>query len=162
MLCFKPKNLKNWQQCRDKAELSVNQREIGVLGVEAEINTKCGNPPAQEPEITTGLIRMHPYDVVRSKAWKNKFIKITKSKYTKFVERFIVASETQLEGEWITGQGLAPHMGGSEEAAFAINSETGETFGVMMENKNQFSMFGFHSPQAAPPFLQEWLTVHKK
>ena len=153
----KPKTLHEWEQCRDKAVSSVNQFEVGVAGVEVEIEMKCGEPPAREPSSSTGAVGMHPYDLVRSKAWKNKFVKITKGKYQSLVKRLTVAGETTLEGDWIVGNGLAPHMGGSEEAVFAINAKTGEVFAAMMEDGNKFSQFGFKSWQIAPPYLKTWL-----
>ena len=145
-----------WAQCRDKAESSVKQSEVGIIGVEAEIKIKCGEPPAYEPSLSTGAIGMHPYDLVRSKAWKNKFVKITKEKYKSFIERLEVSSNTTFDGEWIVGEGLAPHMGDSDEAVLAINSKTNEVFAAMMENGNQFSKFGFDSWKNAPTYLQNW------
>jgi hypothetical protein len=163
ILCFlttssyagKYKNIKEWEQCSDKAESSVDWREIGQMGVEAEIKTKCGSPPAQEPNILTGGIGVSPYDLVRSKAFKNKFAKLTKKQYQMFVDRMIVASETTLDGEWIVGNGIAPHSGGSDEAAFTINSKTGDVFAAMMVD-GKFIKFGFNSWDESPKFLQEW------
>ena len=158
----KPKNLKEWEQCRDKAESSVSQFEVGVAGVEAEIKMKCGEPPTKEPSSSTGAVGMYPYDLVRSKAWKNKFVKITKNKYQSFIERLGVSSETTLEGDWIVGEGQAPHLGGIEEAALAIHAKTGVVFAAMMEDGNKFSQFGFNSWQHAPPYLQTWFNRNKR
>jgi len=158
----KLKTLSEWELCRDKAESSVNQFEVGVSGVEAEINEKCGEPPAKEPSPLTGAVGMHPYDLVRSNAWKSHFTKITQESYQGFVERLTVAGETVLEGEWVVGEGIAPHMGGSDEAAFAINTKTGEVFAAMMEDGKKFTKFGFNAWENAPPHLQEWFNSHKQ
>lgn len=151
-----------WELCRDKAESSVSQFEVGAAGVEAEIKEKCGEPPAKEPSSLTGIVGMHPYDLVRSNAWKSRFVGITKESYQPFVDRLTVAGETVLEGEWVVGEGLAPHMGGSEEAVFAINTKTGDVFAAMMEDGNKFSKFGFSAWESAPPYLQKWFGSHKQ
>ncbi len=156
------KNLKQWEQCRDKAESSVNQTEVGIAGVEYAIKSRCGEPPAQEPSASKGSVGMHPYDIVRSKAWKNKFIKITKGKYKNFVERLAVASETQRIDGWIVGDGMLPHSGGSEAAAFAINVETEEVLAIMIEDSNKISTFGFSSLQKAPEYFRIWVREHKR
>jgi hypothetical protein len=145
-----------WERCRDKAESSVNQLDVGVVGVETEIMMKCGAPPPEEPSLVSGSVGMHPYDLVRSKAWKSKFVRIAKDNYSALVDRLVVASETILEGHWIVGEGQAPHSGGIENAAIAINSETGEVYAAIMESGIRFSRFGFSSWQSAPPFLQQW------
>ncbi|MEN9353569.1 MAG: hypothetical protein RL318_894 [Fibrobacterota bacterium] len=151
------KTMKQWEKCRDRAESSVNQMEVGIWGVEAEIKSKCGEPPAQEPSALTGAIGMSPYDLVRSKAWKKKFLALTKSNYSAFVDRLVMSSGIEFDGAWIVGKGFAQHCGGSDEAAFAINSNSGEIFAVMLENGNSITKFGFSSMQSAPPFLQTWL-----
>lgn len=156
------KNLKQWEQCRDKAESSVNQMEVGVAGVEYAISSQCGEPPAQEPSASKGSIGMHPYDVVRSKAWKNKFIRIAKAKYKPFVARLAVASETQLMGDWVVGDGMMPHSGGSDAAAFAINVKTEEVLAIMIEDGSKISAFGFSSNQKVPEYFRTWVKEHKR
>lgn len=157
-----PQTMEEWEKCRDKAEESVNQIEVGVAGVEAEIETQCGSPPAKEPSALTGAVGMHPYDLVRSKAYKEKFIALTKEKYQPFVERLAVAGGTTLDGDWIVGEGQAAHMGGVEGAAFAINIKTEEVFAAMMEDGDDFRKFGFDSWDAAPPYLKKWRTDNNK
>lgn len=41
----KPKTEKDWIACRDKAEASVSQFEVGIAGVEAAILDRCGKRP---------------------------------------------------------------------------------------------------------------------
>ena len=114
-LAAKPKTLKAWERCRDKAAASVNQAEEGVVGVDVAIQERCGEPPAQEPSAQTGSVGMHPYDLVRSKAWKNQFKAIAKDGYRDLVIRLEQASETTLEDGWIVGRGMQPHMGCDEQ-----------------------------------------------
>lgn len=158
----KLKTPKEWEQCREKAVSSVSYFEVGAVGIEMEIERKCGEPPAKEPNSLTGSVGMHPYDLIRSKAWKSKFIRIAKGKYPSLVERLKVAGKTKLEGDWIVGRGWAPRWGSVEEAVFAINTNTGKLFAAMMEDGNKFSKFGFDSWQSAPPYLQEWFNSNKK
>ena len=158
----KPKTLKAWEQCRDKAEASVDQQEVGIAGIEYEIKTQCGEPPAKEPNGITGIVGVSPYDLVRSKAWKSKFVAITQGKYESFVERLSVTGVTTLEDGWVVGDGLAPHMGGSDEAAIAINIETGEVYAATLEDSKSIYGFGFGSSwENAPKFIKEWAADHQ-
>lgn len=159
----KPRTAKEWEQCRDKAEESVNQMEVGIAGVEYEIKKRCGAPPAKEPSSATGAVGMQPSDVVRSKAWRDKFKAITKARYPAFVERLSVASKTQLEGDWIVGEGIAPHSGGVEEAAMAINAKSGEVLGAMLEDGKKTTRFGADGTwQNAPAFLKDWVAAREQ
>lgn len=100
-----PMTIAKWEQCRDAAELSVSQQEVGIAGVEGKIKQQCGDRPVEEPEGGRfGAVGMHPHDLVRSHAWKNKFLAITKEKYEYFVNCFGMAEGTALEGYWITGE----------------------------------------------------------
>ncbi len=153
---------KEWELCRDKAEASVNYQEVGMSGIEYAIKTKCGAPPAKEQGNITGAVGMLPYDLVRSKTWKNKFVAITNGRYKPFVERLSVGSPTVLGGEWVTGEGNAPHSGGSDEAALAINVKSGEVYGVILQG-GQISGFGFGSSwDNAPKFIQNWVAAHTR
>ncbi|HOY70224.1 MAG TPA: hypothetical protein PL131_11240 [Methylotenera sp.] len=151
------KTFADWEACRDAAEESVDFNEVGNAGVEAAIKEQCGMPPAKEPSKATGIVGMAPYDIVRSKAFKAKFKQITKGKYTQLVERLVVASETELQGDWVVGEGMMPHAGGSDEAAIAINIKTGKVYAAMLENAKQISAFGFTDPKNPPPFLKKWI-----
>jgi len=159
----KPKTVNEWEQCRDEAEADVNQQEVGISGIEYEIKSKCGEPPAKEPNSITGAVGMLPYDLVRSKAWKSKFVAITQGKYQLFAERLSVSNTTTLEGDWIVGAGLAPHMGGSDEAALAINAQTGEVYGAILEDGKTIYGFGFGASwENAPQFIKEWAVNHQQ
>lgn len=149
-----------WEQCRDKAEASVNTREFGNAGVEVAVKEKCGEPPVAEPSKLTGIIGMYPYDVVRSKAFKNAFMKATQGKYETFVENMSVASPVELQNGWVFGSGIAPHSGGSEEAIFAINAQNGNLYGALLENGEQVTYFGFNKKAAAPTPIKSWLDEH--
>ena len=156
-----PKTFSEWEACRDKAQQSVDFEEEGNLGIESTIKEKCGIPLAKEPAIAGNIVGMSPYDLVKSKAYKDKFTKITKNKYKQLAERLTVASNTEKNGDWIVGEGIMPHSGGIEEAAVAINTKTRKVYAVMMENGKQFSYFGFSNTQSEPQYLLTWVNDRK-
>lgn len=151
---------KSWDKCARKAETSVDQMMVGIIGVETAILEKCGKRPVDQSGTDIG-VGVHPYDLARSNKWKNRFTRVTKNRYQEFVVRLIVASPTSLENGWLVGSGISPHLGGSDEAAFAINATTGEVFAAMIKNGDQFFGFGFgNSWSAAPKFIQNWAVQH--
>jgi hypothetical protein len=158
-LAAAPKTQAQWEACLARAESSVNQMEVGVLGVEAKIRQMCGTPPVQETVDPQGA---QPYTLVRSAQWKPRFAAITRNKYAALVDRLTVASAITREGVWLTGSGLMPHRGGSDEAAIAIDTRTQAVYAAMLEGGTKLTTFGFRSAQDAPPFLREWLDEHKR
>lgn len=156
-----PRTSADWERCRDRAEASVDRAQEGVAGAEAAILARCGAPPPKEAGTAQG-VGVHPYDLVRSKAWKKKFAALAKGKYRDFVARLVVAGDTRLDGDWIVGDGQAPHLGGSDEAALAIEVKTGKVFGALLEDGETLTGFGFGpSWENAPPYLQNWAKNHK-
>ena len=82
---------------------------------------------------------------------------LLQGKYKGFVERLTVSGNTRQEGEWIIGEGLAPHMGGVEEAVFVIHVPTSRVFAAMLEDGKQLTGFGFGSSwDNAPGYLKAW------
>lgn len=153
---------KQFDKCVAKAEASVDQQKEGMWAVEAAVKSQCGDSPITEPKITTGAVGLHPYDLVRSKAWKKQFMAITRGKYQSFVDKLVMSEKTMQQGEWITGEGFAAHSGGSEEAAFAINIESGKVYAAMLEGGSIISGFGFDPSWGnAPTFLKQWAAERK-
>jgi ankyrin repeat protein len=151
-----PLSYEQWETCRDKAVASVNVMEVGRQGAENAIRRQCGEPPAREAGTEIG-VGVRPDDLVRSKTWKKKFTDLTKERYTAFVERLGVTSETVLEDGWIVGEGQVPHAGTIDEAALAIEARTGRVFAAMMVGGSRIYGFGFGESWAdAPPPLQRW------
>ncbi len=133
------------------------EEKVNSKGTYLELTFICPDKP--EPVIDTHKeeIDVHPYDLVQSTKWKKKFVNITKNKYQAFVDRLTVASNTTLVGDWIVGYGLAPHSGGRDEAAFAIEVTSGNVFGAMLENGDKITEFGLgKSWKQAPDFLKKW------
>lgn len=149
-----------WEKCRDKAASSVKQSEVGMIGVERHIKKICGSAPVKETGTEVG-VGVQPQNLVRSQTWKPKFMNITKTKYKDFAKRLDLANPTVLENGWIIGQGQAPHSGGFDEAAFAIEASTGKVYGAMLEGGKRIYGFGFGTSWAeAPTSLQKWAHAH--
>jgi hypothetical protein len=151
-----PLSYERWENCRDKAAASVNAVEVGLGGLRREVERRCGEPPVPAPGAASGL-GVRPTELLRSKAWKQKFADVTKGEHQAFVKRLDVASETVFEDGWIVGQGQAPHAGTIDEAALAIDPRTGRVYAAMMVDGKRILGFGFGESWAdAPPSLQRW------
>ena len=151
-----PLSYEQWENCRDEAAASVNAVEVGLGGLRREIERRCGEPPAPAAGAASGL-GVRPTELVRSKAWKQKFADVTKGEHQAFVKRLEVASETVFEDGWIVGQGQAPHAGTIDEAALAIDPRTGRVYAAMIVDGKRILGFGFgESWPDAPPPLQRW------
>jgi hypothetical protein len=150
-----------WDQCAERAEASVDYDQVGMVGIEDAIITQCGAPPAPEPSQTTGAVGMSPYDLVRTEAWKPKFVAVTQDEYPQFVDRLGVSSPMTLQGEWVVGQGNAVRSGGIDEAALAIGATSGRVYGAMMRDGSEIIGFGFDDWGSAPPYLQAWRNTRR-
>jgi hypothetical protein len=185
----KARNIEEWEKCVDKENTIAYKKHPELCGAsscdnDSEIQRHCGNRPINETAPMIMGIGVSPYDLVQSKAWKKKFVSITKKKYQAFVDRLaMVGDNTTLQGDWIIGEGFMPHFGGDEIAAFAINSTSGQVFAVMREKINGdytaagyateiiaptpneeyiIHTFGFTNFYDAPPFLQKWIKEHNQ
>lgn len=78
---------------------------------------------------------MYPYDVVRSKMRKEKFMEISKKQYLDLVDRLSVADKTTLEGDWIVGDGCKAHSCAWDNAIIDINIKTRKVFAMMWSDK---------------------------
>ena len=142
-----------WQACVKRAAASVDQLRVGTAGVDAAI-APCGERPVIEPDSPVGAV---PYDLIRSKTWGPKFKGVMGDRYESLVARLVVSSNSSREGQWAVASGIMPHSGGSEEAAFAINLQTGQVFSATLEEGKTISGFGFGTSwNDAPPFLHSW------
>jgi hypothetical protein len=167
----KPSNIEEWEKCVDKENTIAYNKHPELCGASScsnqrEIQLHCGNRPLDESVPMFIGVGVNSYDLVRSNAWRKKFVAITKGRYKEFVERLELTSDTISQGNWIVGEGQMPHFGGDEEAAFAISTISGQVFAVMMESVNSehrvISTFGFTNFYEAPPFLQQWIKEKNK
>ena len=158
------RNIKEWEKCINKVSKKVDIVQVGNFGVEAAIKYQCGDRPVEESASMVSGIGVSPYDLVRSKTWKNRFISITKDKYDDFINRLEMSSGNTISKDgWIFGEGGKPHFFGSDTAAFAINISSGEVFAAILEDGDKITGFGFDSSWGnAPESLQTWKKNHVK
>jgi type II secretory pathway pseudopilin PulG len=106
------------------------------------------------------LLGKHPFDVINSAELKSNFATLLGSSQDDFNQRIQVASETTRQDGWLFGDGLAPHQGGSEEAALAVNLVTGNVFACIYFDGKQVRCFGVDNPANLPPPLLAWYSKH--
>lgn len=69
--------------------------------------------------------KQYPIEIVEDATYRQKFAKLLGPSLGDFTARLQTASPLLHDGSWIIGTGMAPHLGGEEEAAFAINRKAG-------------------------------------
>jgi hypothetical protein len=113
--------------------------------------------------LTTTLLSMDgktPWQVIANPDLKRVFTQLLGASFDDFNHRLQVASAVSREGDWLFGSGLAPHQGGSDEAAFAISTKTGEAFGAMTVGGEKIFMYGTDKAANLPPPLLDWYQEH--
>lgn len=82
------------------------------------------------------------------------------AEYDHFMANLTVSSGIEEKGGFYFGEGIAPHLGSIEEAAFAIDKSTGKVFiAVLMEGKT-IKWGGVKSDSDLPPPLLTWHKEH--
>ena len=128
---------------------------------DSQYSTTRGDTPSQSrTDQATGIASIegkYPFDVIKMPWFKSKLAALLNDKSRReFSARLQVASPVERQGDWLVGKGLAPHSGGSEEAAFAINVNSGAVFGMMMTDGDVFTSIGVDDPAKLPSPLQAW------
>jgi hypothetical protein len=93
-------------------------------------------------------------------ALKEKFKILLGDRLGMFRERLGVSSGMTQEGDWIVGEGGMQHLFSIEEAAFAINSKTGDIFAIMLTEGKEIRYFGATEAANLPVPLQNWYKAH--
>lgn len=106
------------------------------------------------------LVGKSPESALDDPALKEKFKKLLGDKLGGFRERLNASSAISQEGEWLVGQGGMQHLFSIEEAAFAINSKTSETFAIMLTEGKDINWFGATDVTNLPAPLQSWYKDH--
>ena len=105
----------------------------------------------------TSIEGKYAFNVIAMPSIKSKLTALLDdATFKDFSARLQVAGPVKRQGEWLVGSGLAPHSGGSDEAAFAIDVNSGAMFGVMMTDGHVFRSFGVDDPEKLPAPLLEW------
>ena len=87
---------------------------------------------------------------------KTKFAALLGASLKDFSHRLEMGALVKRQGDWLVAEGFAPHSGGSDEAAFAINVTTGMVFAIMWVDGQQIRLFGVEDTRMLPPPLLEW------
>jgi hypothetical protein len=109
---------------------------------------------AEDPMHFLGAL---PIDVVSNPQMNEKFRNLLGAKYEQFVENLGVSSPVTSAGPYYVGEGIRPHLGGSDEAAFAIQKDTGHLSAIKMSDSHNFDTFGVAKTSDLPPPLYAWL-----
>ncbi|MBI5626593.1 MAG: hypothetical protein HY935_05255 [Nitrosomonadales bacterium] len=119
--------------------------------------------PVQQPQQASlpsanilALVGKRPESALDEPALKDKFKILLGDRLDAFRERLNVSSGMTQEGDWVVGEGGMPHLLSIEEAAFAINSKTSETFAIMLIEGKEIRYFGTTDVTNLPAPLQSW------
>ena len=107
------------------------------------------------------FIGRHPYDLLQHADLTATLKALTKSYYTKFLENIEVAPFIRIEGEYYFGEGIAPHLGGEEEAAFCIDTNSLKISGAILTNGDTIACLGAASKEDLPYPLYNWITRNR-
>lgn len=93
-------------------------------------------------------------------ALKDKFKLLLGDRLGMFRERLSVSSGMTQEGDWLVGEGGIQHLFSIEEAAFTVNSKTGDIFAIMLTEGKEIRYFGTTEVTNLPAPLQNWYKAH--
>lgn len=108
------------------------------------------------PSNLLAFVGKHPAVLVGSAEMKERFEILLGTSFKDFLDRLEVASDAQRQGNWLIGIGSAPHLGGSDEAAFGVNVNSGEITATMLVDGKNVRVFGVNNPENLPPPLLAW------
>jgi hypothetical protein len=103
------------------------------------------------------FVKLHPHEAIKSEYLQPKFKALLTTHYAEFMKNLEVAGTAQLEGDFLYGQGNAPHNGGSDEASVAVNKKTGDVYAAIFRDGKTVLWFGAKSGKDLPPPMQTWL-----
>lgn len=139
-------------------------REKSKIAAAAE-SEKAKQPIATQPSSNmasklASLIGKHPGTIPESTELKTTFATLLGGAKKNFIDRLEVADVTEHEGNWVIGSGMASHLGGTDEAAFAIDINSGKAFATMLVDGKSIHYFGVSNLAELPPPLLEWYKEH--
>lgn len=98
----------------------------------------------------------HPHDFVKDPVINARFKTLLGKQLETFEYNLSVSSGVRLDGDYIVGDGNAPHMGSIEYAAFTISTWTGALTAVL-HTDDKFQQFGVKTVADLPWPLYNWL-----
>lgn len=108
------------------------------------------------PSNLLALVGKDPESALDDPVLKDKFKMLLGESLGAFTERLNVSSGIKQEGGWVIGEGAIPHLFSIEEAAFAINVNSGEIAATMLVGGKDVRAFGVNNPEKLPPPLLAW------
>ena len=104
----------------------------------------------------SSMIDKVPGIVMDNPMLRPHFEKLLGSSLSDFEARLEVSGTTERNGDWVVGMGNMPHEGGSDNAAYAINIQSGIIYAVMRVNQ-KVRVFGVKAVTELPTPLTDWL-----
>ncbi|TDR27041.1 hypothetical protein DFR44_1502 [Hydromonas duriensis] len=147
-----------WERCMLKAEASA--KDEGIAGAEIAVINQCGARPLNESHMQNP-VKQAPYDVLRSKHWKNSFKRVLGAKYDEFVAASRVSDHdgVKLVDKWMVGEasGAPGHGNSGDSIIFLIESQSKRIYAAASLS-GQIFRFGFNQKsQNIPIMLTDWI-----
>ncbi len=135
---------------------SVDKRTAEVDALKAPQQTTVVNIPQNRQQLDK-YVGQHPQEIFNEQMIEQKFRTLLSNSYESFRNGLSVAGSLQLKGDFYVGSGCVPHACGSEEAAFAINKQSGDVYAIMLDD-SKIKWFGANDANRAR--LYEWYREH--
>ena len=110
--------------------------------------------PARAPISLMSLVGKHPATALQDTDVKMRLRRLLGDDFRKLSDRIDVATEIERSGTTIFGAGCMAHRCSIEEAAYAINVETGAAYAGILSG-NSLKVYGGPVGMLPPP-LQSW------
>ena len=134
-----------------KRETSARNAQMGASGT-----AKAASKPAATSPLLK-VVGRAPIPALEDQVLKSKLQALLKENYRRFYERLGEGKPIELQGSVIVGSGCMQQMCTQEEAAFAVNVDTGQTHALIL-SKSTISIYG-GTPTALPVGLRNWLVA---
>ncbi|WP_241120552.1 SHOCT domain-containing protein [Achromobacter xylosoxidans] len=115
--------------------------------------------PAPTTQDLSKYLGEHPNTMLNDPSVKEKFAALfgsDKAEHEHFMNNLSVAGGVKEQDGFYFGEGQADHLGGVEEAAFAINKSTGKVFAIILVEGKTIKWAGVKAEQDLPPPLLAW------
>lgn len=130
-----------------------------ILIESTESLTQAANPGHTSHKLAAfGFLEGKPaFQVLEEPLLKAKIDAVLGNALPEFKDRIATSGQIWQTGTWLMGEGNAAHLGGIDEAAFVINSETGDFYAAMLVDGNNVVWFGAQSHELLPAPLAFWV-----
>jgi hypothetical protein len=115
---------------------------------------------SQQPIDIAKYLGKHPVELFKDQIIQKRFKLLIGGDYDHFIQNLDVGSELKLEGDYYVGTGLAAHMGGVEESAYAVSKMDSKAYAVIFTDGQNIRWFGAAEAKDLPPPLYAWYKDH--